>query len=237
MGAAMAAFRLLSYNVRSLLNGRPAVAQVIRACQPDAVCVQESPRGFRWRAGCAALARESGLRMIAGGWPAGLLILGGPRVTTVHAERFLLSLVPDRLQRGLTLAVLDVGGRRVTVADIHLDLNDGWRRRHAAEVLRHLDRVSVKYGTPAVVAGDVNEEPGSPAWQMLTGRLRDAYAVAPAGGELTFPARRPQVRIDAIFTGAGIGVAGCGVPEEPADSGMAAASDHLPVLASLELPG
>ncbi|MFD0632519.1 endonuclease/exonuclease/phosphatase family protein [Catenulispora yoronensis] len=35
--------RVLSYNVRSLRDDRAALARVVRGCEPDVVCVQESP--------------------------------------------------------------------------------------------------------------------------------------------------------------------------------------------------
>lgn len=38
-----AVIRVLSYNVRSLRDDTEALARVIRACEPDLVCVQEAP--------------------------------------------------------------------------------------------------------------------------------------------------------------------------------------------------
>jgi endonuclease/exonuclease/phosphatase family metal-dependent hydrolase len=48
----MSTLRLLSYNVRSLRDDASAVARVIRAAEPDLVCIQEAPRLFRWRSPC-----------------------------------------------------------------------------------------------------------------------------------------------------------------------------------------
>lgn len=230
----MTTFRVVSYNVQALRRGREHVADVIRGCGPDVACVQESPRLLGWRSRCAALASRSGLRVIAGGRPAGLLILGGPRTRVLHTESRWLSFVPRYLQRGLTLAVLGISDTdtRVTVANMHLDLHAGARLRHTHEIRAHLARASRAYGAQSVLTGDVNEQPGQPAWTAIAagGDLRDAYAAAPRGGGRTFPADHPRFRIDAIFAGPELEVRGCGVPDLPA---IDQASDHRPVLAEL----
>lgn len=223
-------FRVLAYNVNGLRGGTDRVAQVIEACAPDIACLQESPRAWRWRSRCAELARQCGLEVIAGGYPAGLLVLGDRRVRAISTEARWLSLRMRYLQRGLTLAVIDTGDARVTVANIHLDLDLAGRRRHLTEVLARVEETRRASGGLAVVAGDVNEKPTGPVWQALAARFQDGYAVAPSGGRRTFPASRPRRRVDAVFASAGLTVHGCGVPDFP---GIASASDHRPVLAEL----
>lgn len=171
--------------------------------------------------------------MVAGGYPAGLLVLATARTRVVHTDARWLSFVPRYLQRGLTLAVLDIDGARVTVANMHLDLDLAERRRHVGEILARVDGTRREYGAPVLLAGDVNERPTGPVWRTLAGRLQDTYAVAPSGGDETFPAAAPRRRIDGIFAAPDFGVRGCGVPDVP---GVATASDHRPVLAELSLP-
>ena len=84
-----------------------------------------------------------------------------------------------------------------------------------------------------MLAGDINEEPGEPAWQALAARYRDAYAESPRGGEHTFSAMAPVRRIDGVFVDPSIEVLECGVPDLP---GVERASDHRPVLAVLRAP-
>ena len=224
--------RLLSYNVRSLRDDEMAVTAVIRACQPDVVCIQEAPRFFRWRTKCAELARKSGLFVVTGGRTAGAMLLLARIGVDVDAKHdVLLSKVPKLHQRGLAVGGLRVEGARVAVASMHLDLDAGERRKHVDEVFRHMDRLST--GAPIILAGDVNETPGEPAWQALTARLTDAYAAAPTGEEFTFSARNPNRRIDGIFVDPAITVLSCGVPDVP---GAEQASDHRPLLAELRLP-
>jgi endonuclease/exonuclease/phosphatase family metal-dependent hydrolase len=237
--------RLMSYNVRSLRDDAQAVSTVIRALKPDVVCIQEAPRFLRWRSKCAALARESGLYVVTGGRTAGaMLLLTSLRVRVVSAQDVLLSKKRGLHQRGLAIGVLEIEGARFGVASMHLDLDAGERRRHVDEVVGQLDQLQL----PVVVAGDVNEEPHEPAWRALAAHYQDAYAVAPSGQEgtsstsgatsgasgATYSAKRPVKRIDGVFVDPRITVISCGVPDV---AGTRAASDHLPLLAVLRLPG
>jgi endonuclease/exonuclease/phosphatase family metal-dependent hydrolase len=222
--------RVLSYNVRSLRDDSQAVATVIRACEPDVVCVQEAPRFLRWRSKCAALARESGLVVVTGGRTAGaMLLLASLRVRVVRAQDVLLSRKVGLHQRGIALATLELGGSQFSVGSIHLDLDAAERRRHVDEIVARISTC----GTPVIVAGDINEEPDGPAWRALASSYPDAFALAPSGGEYTYSAIDPVKRIDGIFVDSAIKVRSCGVPDVP---GIELASDHRPVLALVDVP-
>jgi endonuclease/exonuclease/phosphatase family metal-dependent hydrolase len=224
--------RVMSYNVRSLRDDARGVADVIRACRADVVCVQEAPRFLRSRVKCAALAREAGLFVVTGGRSAGaMLLLGSMRTAVRHREDVLLEHTPGLYQRGLAMAVLEVDGARFGVASMHLSLDAAERMRQVGEVAGHVRRLDAAH---VILAGDVNEPPDRLRWRALTGYLRDAYAVAPWGGEKTYPARAPRARIDGVFVSAGVHVVRCGVPEGV--PGLTTASDHLPVVADLRLP-
>jgi endonuclease/exonuclease/phosphatase family metal-dependent hydrolase len=79
-----------------------------------------------------------------------------------------------------------------------------------------------------VVAGDLNEPPGAPAWEQLSDGLVDV-AVAGALAFPTYPAAAPRSRIDAIFASPGLAAQ----PMDPRRPGLSAATDHLPVAADL----
>jgi endonuclease/exonuclease/phosphatase family metal-dependent hydrolase len=227
MDDAAAELRILTYNIRSLRDDRQAVARVMAASRPDVVCVQEAPRFLGGRRRCRELAAASGLKMITGGRPAAaMLLLGHPDLPVLATHDVVLTKAPRLHQRGLAIAVVEALGNRLTVASMHLDLHADERRRHAAEVLGILG----DFPDPLVLAGDVNEVPGDPAWSLLTGRLQDAYAVAPLGPPETISARQPTRRIDGIFVDRALQVVSCGVPEHPE---LTRASDHRPVLAVL----
>ena len=86
-----------------------------------------------------------------------------------------------------------------------------------------------------VIGGDLNATPDERAMRWLADRYWDVWAaVAPrhaAGGSGgTFPALDPSARIDYLFASAGLRVTSAGVPVRAAE-----ASDHLPVVAELEV--
>lgn len=225
----MTTLRVLTYNVLSLRRGTDRVAAVIRACEPDLVCVQEAPRFLLWRRHCAALAAQAGLTVVAGGRPAAAnLLLARPGLTITGRRNVKLPWHPPRHRRGLAIGLVDAGGTEVVVASTHLSLDDAERLAQVQRVIRHLNA----FGRPVVLAGDVNETPDDPAWRVLGAAFADAYVAAPAGDGLTSTAAHPRRRLDGIFVDRRIGVVSCGVPEVP---WLAEASDHRPLLAVLEV--
>lgn len=234
----MPAVRLLGYNIRSLQDDPAAVGRVVRALAPDILCLQEVPRFWGWRAQRRRLARDVGMRVVAGRRACGLAVLAAPRVERVRGEFHLLSRAPGLHRRALAVAALEIDGTRLIAASTHLDLMPDPRRRHVGEILTHLDRARERYGAPVVLQGDINEEPGGPSWSLLTSVFQDAYAVAPMGEEPTFSARNPHKRIDGVFPDPDITVIACGVPgdDEALTSDYLVATDHRPVLAELHLP-
>lgn len=214
--------RALSYNVRSLRDDRDALVEVVRSARPDVVMVQEAPRLFRWRARCAELARRTGLLVVSGGRTAGdCLLLATLRVEVREAHAVRLTRTPGLHRRGLAYARVSVAGREVVVASAHLGLRADERARHVAEIARLLS----PYSLPVVLGADVNEQPGSPAWEALDTR----WPAAAAGGP-TFPSRSARRRIDGVFTD--LPVSAAQVLEGPL---VERASDHRPVLVDLDL--
>ncbi|MFE5716269.1 endonuclease/exonuclease/phosphatase family protein [Streptomyces sp. NPDC056501] len=229
-----AVLRVLSYNVRSMRDDEDALARVIRACAPDLVFVQEAPRFFRWRKHAARLAAKSELVMLSGGaTAAGPMLLCSLRATVERTEDVLLPLTPGLHRRGLATAVVRFAGARVGLVSCHLSLRKDERYEQAGMVL---DRVAA-LGTPyALVAGDLNERPGGPAFTRLATELRDGWAVSPWGGEYTSTPADPHQRIDAILATPGVEFLGCGVPPHLDPTDLRTATDHLPVLAAVRVP-
>ena len=224
----MTALRLLTYNVRSMRDDRAALGRVIRSAEADVVLVQESPRFLRWRSLCAQLARLGNLVVVGGGRRAGSnLILSSLAVNVESTAEVLFSRDPGLHRRGTAIAVLTKQGARFAVAGIHLDLQEAARRRHVTELERAIEQ-HVPGGVPTIVAGDVNDIPGSPTWQALAAVRADAAA----DSGFTSSAREPHKRIDGVFVDPAIRVTASRVLDQP---DVVSASDHRPVLVELEL--
>lgn len=254
----MPTLRLLTYNVRSLRDDPQAVARIIGAADPHIVCVQEAPRFLRWRSRCAELARRSSLVVVTGGRPAAAnLILSSLAVEIVSTADVLLSPVPGMHRRGMALAQCRLAGRDFAIASTHLDLSQQARLRHVGE-LEQVVRDRCAPEVAVVVAGDINDDPGSPTWSALLHGRVDAWASANADhsgtadlsstevdgssmdearaeevpGATSGPADHPRRRIDAIFVPPSLRVRSCRVIT---GAEVELASDHRPVLAEIEL--
>ncbi|WP_030756615.1 endonuclease/exonuclease/phosphatase family protein [Streptomyces griseus] len=228
-----AVVRILSYNIRSMRDDEDALARVIRACAPDVVLVQEAPRFFRWRKHAARLAAKSELVVLSGGaTAAGPLLLCSLRATVERTEDVLLPLTPGLHRRGLATAVVRFGAARLGLISCHLSLREDERYDQAGRIL---DRVAALDAPYTIVAGDLNERPGGPAFTRLTATLRDGWEARPLGTGPTFPATAPRSRVDAVLATDGVEFLGCGVPTAPSPADLTAATDHLPVLAAVRL--
>jgi endonuclease/exonuclease/phosphatase family metal-dependent hydrolase len=211
--------RVMTWNVRSLRDDAAGVARQLRAAAPDIVLVQEAPRLWRWRSACARLARQADLVVVTGGRPAaGNLILCSMRVRVEAAYDVRLPKRPGLHRRGAAMAVLSVDGRRLAVLGTHLDLDPAARADSAARL-----RAAAPAGAPLLVGADVNEEPGGPAWRVLSTALVDVGDGLPP----TFSVSSPRRRIDGLFVDPALRVVSCQVLE------TGPVSDHKPVLAEL----
>jgi len=220
---------VVTYNVRAFRDGMERVTEVVERLAPDIVLLQES--GSR-----RALRRfAAGLGMDVAGDPWSPLrrrvkdaVLVRPpwRIVTSHQHRFERS--ARFYPRGALVAQVGRAGRRVWAVSIHLGLRPVERNAHVHELT---DLCAGLAGGPAVIGGDLNATPDERAVRWLADRYWDAWATVSggAGGE-TFPAVEPTARIDLLFVSAGLRVISARVPPRAED-----ASDHLPVMAELEV--
>ena len=214
--------RVVSWNVRSLRDDARGVAAVLAELAPDVALLQEAPRLVGWRTACRRLARRAALVRAVGGAPAaGNLLLVSPAVTVVEAHAVRLARRPGLHRRGVVLGVVERDGARLGVAGTHLDLEPAARLETATSV-----RGALPARHPLVLAADVNEEPGGPAWGALARGLVD---VARHCGP-TFPLRAPTRRLDAVLVDPRLQVVDVRVPRP------APVTDHLPVVVDLAWP-
>ncbi|WP_374969415.1 endonuclease/exonuclease/phosphatase family protein [Terrabacter sp. BE26] len=218
----------MSYNLHDLRDDRASAARVIRAVDPDVLCLQEVPRRLTTEIRLPPFTRACGMvwhrRRLGSG---GTAVLTAPRVVVHGVTTGRLHVrFPDRT-RGYAAATVSLSGSGpwaapVTVVSIHLSLRAAERAAHAAVVLQGL-------GERAVVAGDLNEGPGGTAYDLVAAHYPRASA-----GQPTFPAQRPTVPLDAVFAAREF----CVVPSTPVvleEGDLRAASDHRPVWVELDV--
>lgn len=235
--------RILTYNVHSCFGTDrkldPArIADVIAACQPDVIALQEIDAD-RVRSGGIDQAHmiASHLRMTAHFHPA------------LHLENekygdAILTALPTRLikaaqlpsigePRGALWVEVAVEEIRLQMFVTHLGLRGAERMRQASALLG-----PGWLGSPMppqsriVLAGDLNAIQRSAAYRALARDFRDAQLEAHGKGQPTFPSRLPLLRLDHILIGRGLKA----VDTKVHNSQMArVASDHLPLSATLEI--
>lgn len=221
--------RVATYNTRDFLDDAALAARLVRAIDPDVLCLQEVPRrllaGWRLRrfAGWSGL-RTTGSHRGSGG----TTVLVSDRVRLVGAEHRRLPVRwPDRTRGWARARVRLPSGAELTAVSLHLSLRAEEREHHVVDVLEALADAGL-----LVVAGDLNEEDDGAAWRRLAvpDRLR---LVAPDGP--TYPARSPRRRLDVVFASPSLR----GLPHRDVavpDAVWQRASDHRPAWVDLEVP-
>lgn len=224
----MSSIRVASYNLRDFKDDPAAAARVIRAIDPDVLCLQEVPRRLLSSFRVASFAMRCGMywsgRHRGSG---GTTVFTSLRVQVAESRHHRLRVA--RLQRTRGYAVTRVaspGHQPIVVASVHLSLDAVERERHAGEILRTLSA-----GGPVVLAGDLNEGDTGRAWQLFASPLRLVSPTTP-----TFPSRNPRRLLDVVFASPDLAV----LPHRPVDldeADLVAATDHRPVWVDLDLDG
>ena len=208
------------------------IMAVLREIDADVIAVQEADRRFGNRE--AVLPRElledhghyRAVQLSPGsksiGWHGNALLV---RRGFTIAEAGIVPL-PTIEPRGAIRADLIVGGQRIRVVGMHLDLSGLRRRQQLRAILAHCARCD--QACPTVLMGDFNE------WSQHGGALREftsPWRVLAPGR--SFPARRPVAQLDRVVISTEWTCETAGVHHTQL---AAVASDHLPVWTRLSLP-
>ena len=210
------------------------LAQVIRAEDPDVVCLQEVDRGMDRTDGldmpaffAAALDMEvvyqTNLRIGEGEYGNATL----SRYPITDHEDWSLPGPEEAEPRGCLKTTIDVNGVAVHVLNTHMGLDEEERKAQAGSIL---DRMP---DGPVILAGDVNEETGAPAINAFLEVFQDTFTQHTGDVEYTFRADDPRRRIDYILATPHLDVLSSRVI---ASEEAQIASDHLPYVAAVSVP-
>jgi endonuclease/exonuclease/phosphatase family metal-dependent hydrolase len=118
------------------------------------------------------------------------------------------------------------GGKIINFVNTHLDYQfDDGRLFEAEQMLKFLEHVK----GPLIVVGDFNDEPTGNTYKLMLAGFEDAWVRVKDAG-LSYPADKPVKRIDYIFTRRADKV-----KSKKAWVVNTLASDHIPVVAELEI--
>lgn len=228
--------KFASYNIHKAVGtdrrrDPDRIITVLREIDADVIALQEVDRRIGDRASVLDRAAlddtpwkpvDVARRPRSLGWH-GNAILVRRNIEVVEAEPVALPMLEPR---GAARADLACDGVLIRVVGMHLDLS-GLRRRD--QIRSVLDHVGGCDGVcPTVLMGDFNQ------WGVTGGAMRafgPDWTVLDTGR--SFPSRQPIARLDRIVTSPEWTC----LKQHVHHSAMAAqASDHLPVVAELELP-
>ena len=211
------------------------IADVINAERPDLVGLQEVDRGVKRTEGKDEIAELSKLTSMHYAFAHNLDYQGGQYGVAI-LSRFPIRQVDHRKyenrreaeRRGMIRAEIQIAGRTINFVTSHLDYQhaDG-RLFETEQMLKFLEDVK----GPLIVVGDFNDEPAGEAYKLILASFHDSWMMANAkGAGLSYPADQPSKRIDYVFTRRSDRIRA-----KKAWIVNTLASDHLPVVADLEL--
>ena len=222
----MGSIRVASYNLRDFKDDPAAAARVIRAIDPDLLCLQEVPRRLFSSFRVAAFAARCGMfwsgRHRGSG---GTTIFTSLRVQVAESRHHRLRVAALQRTRGYAVARVGPAGHQpLVVASVHLSLDADERERHAGQILERVAR-----GGPVLLAGDLNEGETGRAWRLFAAPLRLISPNRP-----TYPATAPRKVLDVIFASPDLAV----LPHREValvEADLVAASDHRPTWVDVDL--
>lgn len=209
------------------------IADVINRERPDLIGLQEVDRGVRRTEGKDEIAELAALTRMEYAFAPNLDYQGGKYGVAI-LSRFPIKNTIHRMfenkreaeRRGMLLVEVEFDRKRLTFVTTHLDyqFEDG-RLFETEQLMKHVADVK----GPLIVVADLNDVPSGSAYQLMRTKFDDAWIVSRAKGDgFSYPADKPAKRIDHIFTGKGVRAKKAWVVES-------LASDHIPVVADVEL--
>jgi len=211
------------------------IADVINQEHPDLVGLQEVDRGVKRTEGLDEIAELARMTKMEYAFAHNLDYQGGQYGVAILSRFTILKVDHRKYQnkreaerRGMIRIEVTVNNRMLSFATTHLDYQYEDGRVFETEQL--LEFLRDQTG-PLIVVGDFNEEPKGDAYKLMLPKFEDAWFRSNAKGDgLSYPADKPVKRIDYIFYRAN-----GGVRAKRARVVNTLASDHVPVVADLEI--
>lgn len=227
--------RVLSYNVHRWGDDHEALARVVRACAPDVALLQEAPTWWGTRRKREVMSTGFGLRYVTASARNAILVADGTDVVDPQGWRVWrpfvrrrLRLIATQLPGGAVGGRVTLGGVDLALVVCHLGLHIGGREHEVEQVLKGCR----SFGTPYLLVGDLNEEPGGFVWSRLA---EEGLTDLGVDAGPTFHSDNPVKRIDGALLSPGL--TGRVIPLDSIEgvtrADLAAGSDHLPVLVEL----
>lgn len=241
-------FSVMTYNVHSCIgiDGKilpQRIAQIINRCNPDIVALQELDFGLIRtdlidQACQIALTLNmtyhfhSSIQLQEGQYGNAILSRFPTRLVKAGAiPTEMLNLSFER--RGAIWTEIEFQGRMIQVVATHFGLNRSERMAQTSTILGSEWLGHPDCRSPVILCGDFNALPMSPVYRRITMQLRDAQrSLKNRQPQGTWPVRLPILRIDHLFLTPDIKVHKVIVPKDPLTR---VASDHLPLVVTLEL--
>ena len=211
------------------------IADVINRERPDLVGLQEVDRGVRRTEGKDEIVELAKMTQMEFAFAPNLDYQGGkygvailsrwPIKNTVHR---MFENKRESERRGMLHIEIEVDKKTVNFVTTHLDyqFEDG-RLFETEQLMKFLDGAK----GPLIVVADLNDVPEGSAYKLMRTKFDDAWMTSRAKGDgFSYPADKPLKRIDHIFYKTNERVRA-----KKAWVVATLASDHIPVVAELEI--
>ena len=212
------------------------IADVINRERPDLVGLQEVDRNVKRTEGKDEIVELAEMTKMEFAFAPNLDYQGGkygvailsrlPIRGTVHR---MFENKRETERRGMLRAEIEVDKKMITFVTTHLDyqFEDG-RLFETEQLMKFLELVR----GPLIVVADLNDVPEGSAYKLMRTKFDDAWITSRAKGDgFSYPADKPVKRIDHIFYRSGDRVRA-----KKSWVVETLASDHIPVVAEIEIP-
>jgi endonuclease/exonuclease/phosphatase family metal-dependent hydrolase len=232
--------RVMTYNIHVGIGmdkklDLQRIADVINAARPDLVGLQEVDRGVKRTEGKDEIVELAAMTKMEYAFAPNLDFQGGKygvailsRLPIKSTEHRMFENKRESERRGMLRVEVEVDRKRLHFVTTHLDYQfaDG-RLFETEQLLKFLESVK----GPAIVVADLNDIPTGSAYKLMSTKFDDAWVTSHAAGDgFSYPADKPVKRIDHIFY-----LKGERIRAKKSWVIETLASDHIPVLAEIEI--